>query len=175
MSEDSASVVEIRLDAEGHRQALIVCPAAQAPAAGQYIQAHAPEDDEAVLAVSLFAGGLNHPGGRNMEGKVEWLSAPGIPASWQPGSRLRLRGPLGRGFEMPANTRKVALAALDTSAARLAPVVGQAVKDNIEVAIFSEAALMDLPSEVEVNALDELAQALNWPDRLLIDMRLDQL
>ncbi|HEY2981045.1 MAG TPA: hypothetical protein VGJ22_07690, partial [Anaerolineales bacterium] len=83
----------------------IICPPELIPAPGQYTLAqpgslHAHAD--APLPVSVFLAGPA-PGG--------FLAAPPLPADWNPGATLRLRGPLGRGFSIPISARRIALIA----------------------------------------------------------------
>ena len=67
---------------------------------GQYFLAFAPGKDEpAATALFLAAGGT-----------AEWKLNSKNPLAWQPGTRLRWRGPLGRGFRISSSVRRVALA-----------------------------------------------------------------
>jgi hypothetical protein len=85
---------------------------------------------------------------------------------WTLGSSLILRGPLGKGFRLPAKLRNLALAAAGDSAARLLPLL----KSAGSVALFTNAPLPDLPAEVEIQPLDGLAEGLSWADYLALDL-----
>ncbi len=61
------------------------------PAAGQYILARASDDEAAPLARALFPSAL----------APDHFQTSGLPPHWIPGTSIHLRGPLGRGFELP--------------------------------------------------------------------------
>lgn len=84
---------------------------------------------------------------------------------WRPGDPLRLRGPLGNGFDLPAAARRVVLAA--QANASLNPLQGlaeQALAEGAEVAVLSDQPLADLPAAIEVLPAEELHEALKWAD-----------
>lgn len=89
--------------------------------------------------------------------------------------RLTLRGPLGKGFSMPAATRRLALAGLDDSAHRLLTLAQQALARHAAVAIYAPSAIRGLPEEVEVLPLDLLPEAASWADFLALDARITSL
>lgn len=161
-------VIEIRLEAPGETGALIECAPGMLPSAGQYVQAHAPDDRDVVLPVSLVPSQLLSPA---VEGKSLFVSAPPSPSSWRPGTPLILRGPLGRGFQLPRPLKRLGLAAIGHSASRLLPLIDSAA----EIALFSNSLPPDLPALVEVNPLSALPDALTWADFLAIDCPLEQL
>jgi len=85
--------------------------------------------------------------------------------AWRPGDRLRLRGPLGNGFHLPAAARRVVLAAhADSSLNPLLALADQALAAGAEVAVLSDQPLEDLPAAIEVLPKEELPEALNWAD-----------
>ena len=156
---------ELRLDPNGQTQARLDCPPGAIPAPGQFMLAYAPQDSAAALATPLFAAEVLADG--------FWAAAP-LPQTWQPGMDLRLRGPLGQGFALPETARRLALAALGDSAARLLPLAQQALSQDMAVALFSDAALPRLPTFIEVNPLSMLPEALAWADFLALDLPREQ-
>lgn len=153
-------VVATQLNSDGGVAARIACPAKAIPAAGRYLLASGPG---AILPVALF---LVEKASR------DFLAAPPIPENWVPGTSLRLYGPLGHGFTLPENLNRLALAAFGKNISRLVPLLSQALKHNTSVAVFTMAALPQLPSAVEINPLENLPEALTWADFLAVDLPL---
>jgi len=158
-------VSEIVWHPDTGRSARIVCPATAIPAAGRYLLGWAPEDLDAPLATPLFAA-LVLPDG--------FIAAPPVPAAWEPGTALRLRGPLGRGFEPPNGLNRLALAGFSASLARLAPLIDESLSLGAEVALFTDAPLPSLPPAVEANPLSALPEALTWADFLALEIELER-
>lgn len=156
-------VREVRGDGSGHNAAWVSCPSPAIPAAGRYLLA---SDENAVLSTPLFASQVLEDG---------FLAAPPVPPIWMPGTPLSLRGPLGRGFSIPEGVRRLALAALGDTAARLLPLVNLAIRRDISVAVFTETPLSPLPAVVEINLLGALPDALSWADCLVVDLPVDAL
>ena len=157
------SVKEVRLE-YGQRLAWIDCPPALIPAPGRYVMAWAPEDVDAPLATALFAQEISTQG---------FLAAPPVPHTWEPGTRLALRGPSGRGFHVPEMTRRLALVAIGDTAGRLMPLVVGALEQNVAVAFFTDLPLPPLPSVVEISPLPAAPEALGWADFLALDLSLE--
>lgn len=156
---------EIRSDGAG-LSAWIDCPAPAIPAAGQYLTAWSPEDAAAALAIALFPAEMEVGG---------FLAAPTIPSQWGPGMALQLRGPSGKGFRLPANTRRLALAALGDTPARLRPIIIEGLSADLAVALFTDLPVTDLPAAVEIFPAREVAEALSWADLLLLDLPVEKL
>ncbi len=156
----------LQMDPLGCFQAFIACPEKAIPAPGQYIMAQASEDRQAVLAAPIFASEIQAGG---------FWTAPSIPDAWLPGATLHLRGPAGRGFQLPSQVRRLAMAAIGDTAARLMPLARQAQVQKADVALFTDAALPQLPAWLEFGPLQALAEALNWADFLAIDIPLHML
>ena len=152
---------EIYLDASIR----IICPPELIPAPGQYILAHASGSDSP-LAVPVFFSDSAPNGFR---------SAPMMNSSWNPGTRLNLRGPLGRGFSIPLFTRKVALIAFDDSPARLRGLISIALKLDAEVVLVSDSALDDIPEVVEVQPLQAMTDIYQWADYAAFDVARENL
>jgi dihydroorotate dehydrogenase electron transfer subunit len=143
------------------RAAWIERPKPAIPAPGRYLMAWSPEDAGAPLAAPLFAARIEADG---------FLAASPVPAAWEPGSALQLRGPLGHGFSPPGVLRRLALAGLDEGLARLQPLLQNALAQGAAVALFTDHAPPSLPSAVEVNPLETLDEALAWADYLALDL-----
>lgn len=148
------------------RAARISCPPALVPAPGQYLLASATTDPAAVLAQPLFAGSPC-PGG--------FYAAPPLPAHWLPGLELSLRGPLGRGFSLPASARAVALAAFDGLAGRLLALLEPALAQNASVVLLADQPPAGLPAAVEILPLAALPETAPWADYLAVALPRERL
>lgn len=156
-------VKEMCLEASEELSAWITCPEGAIPPPGCYLMA---TDRGAILGTPLF-----------LEVRTEggFIAAPPVPGTWEPGVRLELRGPLGHGFSLPRETRRLALAATGETPARLLPLVEQAVGEGMEVALFTDAPLPALHSALEASPLHALQEALTWADFLAFDLPLEKL
>ncbi|QYK51933.1 MAG: hypothetical protein KF701_05405 [Anaerolineales bacterium] len=164
MNHYTAQLSALLLERYQNAAARLQLPTAALPRPGQYLQAHDPADGLAAVAVQLFAAGHMPP---EPEGNIAELAVAGpLPAGWQPGTQLRLRGPLGRGFSLLPNTRRLALAASERNAARLLPLAAEADA----VAVFCDEPLGELPSQFEIQPLAALPAALAWADFLALDL-----
>jgi dihydroorotate dehydrogenase electron transfer subunit len=152
--------VQLRL---GEALALISCPSEAVPAAGQYLLA---VQTGAIQATSLFIADGWSQG---------FLAAQPYPRSWRPGTELSLYGPLGRGFRLPAATRRLALIALGDSNARLMPLVSSSESEGWSATLFSDAPLGELPPDLEAYPLKDLGESLSWADFFALDVPLERL
>ncbi|MCC7117129.1 MAG: hypothetical protein IT310_01280 [Anaerolineales bacterium] len=157
----TGTLTEIYLDGS----AQLACPPELIPTPGQYLLAHAPAED-APLAVPLFFYDSAPRGFR---------LAPQIPAAWTVGTKLALRGPLGRGFTLTAVSRKIALVAFDESLARLHGLMALAFKQSAEVTLVGEFDLKRLPEAAEVQPLKALEEVCGWADFIAIDLARENL
>ena len=164
MRQGMGELVELVLE-EGLAGGRVLCPEAMVPAPGQYLLAHEPESPE-LLPLPLFNAALI-PGG--------FMAAPPVPGTWRPGTRLSLRGPLGRGFKLPPAARRVALAALGPSCARLMPVLQGALDQGAAVVLVGEPPRMELPHEVEVQPVAALSEVAAWAEYLAVDLPCDRI
>lgn len=162
----SGRVREIKIGTGGYTAASIICPAEVIPAAGQYFLAQNMETNDDNRVRNLFLKEASEDG---------FLTAPPVPARWQPGDELLLRGPLGRGFHMAEGVRRVILIALGDTSERLYPLAAQAIARNIDVVLFSRAPLPALPAALEVQPFDVLAEAIQWADFTALDIPLEAL
>ncbi|HSF80003.1 MAG TPA: hypothetical protein VLA49_02145 [Anaerolineales bacterium] len=149
-------VSEVRVDESGHFSAWVRCEPEIRPAPGQYALARSPLEREAVLARPLFAGEYSEDG----------FLALGTETSWGPGTEIELRGPLGRGFQLPASTRRLALVAYRQTAERLLPLASLALAQGAAVVLYCEPLPRRLPLSLEAFPLAVLPEALPWADFL---------
>jgi len=166
MGHFNGRVSEIRLAASGQTELSVACPPASVPAPGQYLLAIDPQDSAAVLGTPLF---LINPSSQGF-----W-AAPLHPVQWAPGTNLDLVGPLGHGFELPGNLRRLGLVALGETVSRLLPLLAQAAQARAGMTLFTDLALPSLPSALEIHPLNILPEALDWPDYLVFDLPLQRL
>jgi hypothetical protein len=161
MRHTGGRVSEIRLDAGRQMEAFISCPDDVIPRAGQYLLASDSSDPQEVLGTALFLA--------EKSGKGFWAATP-IPISWRPGTSLDLAGPLGHGFNLPREAQRLGLVALGNTVSRLMPLVGQIGKSHAGITLFTDLSLPRMPALLEAYPLPSLAQALDWPDFLAIDL-----
>ena len=122
-------VVELVLE-DGIRLARISCPPNLSPAPGQYLLV-SDASANTLLPVPIFYTDFSAEG---------FIAAPLVNSSWGPGQPLYLRGPLGRGFELPAAARKVALVAFDDTAVRLRGLIRPSLRQEAAVVLVSDSA-----------------------------------
>jgi len=169
MQKVEARITAIQLDLLGRLTAWIACPEPAVPSPGQFCQAQFSGDDEAVLPVTLMAGEVAKDG---------YLAVPvltRLPSSWVPGVTLSIRGPQGRGFSLPENTGRLALAACEETIARLYPLAAQAAERGADISWFTDAPVPSLPTAYELNPLRLLPDALTWADFMVFEVSLARL
>ncbi len=159
-------VVEIQMDKAGQVAAWIACPASAIPSAGQYIVARLRSGCEAALGTHLFPSRITTEG---------FLAVASIPRTWSPGASLALTRPLGRGFNPPSSARRLALAALGDTPARLMPLAEAALTQDSAVALFTDAELPPLPASIEAYPLAALPEAIPWADFVALDLPIEAL
>ena len=96
-------------------------------------------------------------------------------ADWLPGAELELRGPLGRGFNLPTTTRKVALATLDGNGARVLALLEPALAQNASVVLVCDQPPTNLPSALEILPTAALSEVTAWADYLACQVRRERL
>src|SRR5512143_1645310 len=121
------SIAELSL-LDGLPAARFVCPPGLIPAPGQYILAH-PGGTEPPLATSVFAAQIFDDG---------FLAAPPLPSSWTPGTDLYLRGPLGHGFSLPPDARRIGLIAFKRSSRTLLALLEPAFRQDASITLVAE-------------------------------------
>jgi NAD(P)H-flavin reductase len=157
MNAGKGQVLELILQ-DGLRHARLTCPGNLVPAPGQYVLAS--DQSDAPLPVPIFYTD-SAPNG--------FIAAAPVPDSWNPGSELYLRGPLGRGFLLPLSARRVGLVAFENSPARLHGLIQSALHQDADVVLVSDLRIDKLPDEVEVQPLSALAEIIEWADYIAID------
>lgn len=145
---------------EAGRAARITCAPSLVPAPGQYLLAHAPSEPDSPLPHPVFLA-ASHPRG--------FYAARPLPVSWTPGTQLTLRGPLGRGFRLPASSRRVALAAFGDTPSRLLALLPPSLAQKAEITLLADTPPDGLPPAIEILPLTALAETVNWADYLAID------
>jgi NAD(P)H-flavin reductase len=163
MHRGKGRIIEILLEAGQHLVG-IACTPNLIPAPGQYLLAGSASDSP--LPVPLFYTDSAAEG---------FIALPPESDSWHPGQDLFLRGPLGRGFELPASARKVALVAFDDPPSRLRGLIKPSLKQGAAVVVVSDFAVGSLPDEVEVQPLGELADVVKWADYVACDVSRENL
>lgn len=162
-------ISELTLE-DGRLYARVSCPQNLIPAPGQYLLAS--DDSNTILSTAKYSP-LPVP--------IYYTdSAPGgfitlSASSWKPGDELYLRGPLGRGFSLPANARKVALVAFDDVPARLRGLIVPALKQNASVVFVTNSSGDALPDDVEVQPLAAMVEILQWADYVALDVSRENL
>jgi len=167
MQSGEGELIEIYYET-GRAGGLIHCPEVLVPAPGQYLLA-APISGTAIpaiLPIAIFPAGPAENG---------FLAAASLPEGWEPGMQLALRGPLGRGFRLPDERRRVALIAWDHSPACLLALLPQAMAQGAEVTLVCTDSPLDLPVEVEIQPLAALEEIFKWADFLAIDIEREAL
>lgn len=163
MHTGKGQVSELLLE-DGSRHGRVSCPSNLIPSPGQYLLAGDRSDSS--LPVPLFHTDFAAQG---------FIAAAPIPDSWNPGTELYLRGPLGHGFDLPLSARKVGLIALDVSPARLRGLIQPALKHDAAVVIVCKTNPDHLPDEVEVHPVSALNDIVDWADYLAFDVARENL
>jgi NAD(P)H-flavin reductase len=163
MHTGKGQVSELLLE-DGCRHGRVSCPSNLIPSPGQYLLAGDTSDSP--LPVPLFHTDSAAQG---------FIAAAPIPDSWNPGTELQLRGPLGHGFDLPLSARKVGLIALDVSPARLRGLIQPALKHDAAVVIVCKTNPDHLPDEVEVHPVSALNDIVDWADYLAFDVARENL
>ena len=157
------TLMEVSLEDE-QRLARLNCPPNMIPSAGQYLLAS--HDSVSPLAIPLFYTDSAAQG---------FIAAPPVPASWNPGQRMALRGPFGHGFEIPAVARKIALIAYDDSHLRLRGLIQAALRQGAAVVLVGNLAVENLPDAVEMQPLSLLPEIMAWADYAAFDVARENL
>src|SRR5512140_2199551 len=136
MHTGTGRIVELLLE-DGCRYARISCSEGLIPAPGQYLLASHGSDS--ILPVPIF----------HTDSAPQGFIGPAYDG-WKPGDLLALRGPLGRGFSLPASARKVGLIAFDSAPSRLKGLIPPALRQNASIVLLCDSSSDYLPDVVEV-------------------------
>lgn len=159
----TGQVLELILEDE-RRYIRVVCPVSMIPAPGQYLLAS--DGSDSPLPVPLFYTDSAPQG---------FVAALPLTAAWSPGIALHLRGPLGRGFNLPLAARRVGLVAYDDTSARLRGLIRPALKKDAAVVMVSSTTTENLPDDVEVQPPSVLDDILEWADYVAFDVARENL
>jgi len=165
----TGKIIEIQQSADGRRQAVLQLEGIGRPDPGQYLQAHRLQDSGEAAGFTLFPGGIPV----SAPEAHQFTTASSIPGSWQPGDVLSLRGPLGRGFQLPEGLRRLALCAFGPLSDHLLPLAGSVLAQDGEVALFTDGDFSPLPARIEVNRLSDLPDACKWADLMACSVPLE--
>jgi dihydroorotate dehydrogenase electron transfer subunit len=152
-------VAEVYL--QGVAVARISCGPGLIPEPGQYLLADIPTEQTAPLPVPIFPAGAAEGG---------FFVASTLPKTWTPGTSLSLRGPLGRGFNLPLSPRKVALVVLGDTPNRLAALIYPALAQGAAITLLCDQIPPGLPSEIEIMPISSLPEVCHWADYVALDM-----
>src|SRR5688500_15434029 len=139
-------LVELILQ-DGLRSARLSCPGNLIPSPGQYLLAG--DDSTSLLPVPLFY---------TDSAPLGFIAAPPLPDSWNTGHKIRLRGPLCRGFTLPIAARRVVFIAYDDTSARFLGLIRPALHLTAAVVLVCDSASDSLPDEVEVKPSSALSE-----------------
>lgn len=131
--------------------------------AGQFLLAKRETD---FLPVPLFPSG---PRG------IFFTGGSACRTDWQPGDLFFIRYPLGKGFSLPDTCRRLLILSATDSPLRLLPVSQRILDMGGEVALCSSNVPIEIPSEIELLTLDQVADAVVWADAIIGDVSLDRL
>jgi len=159
MRTGTGQVDELLLE-NGFRHARITCPADLIPSPGQYLLAGVASSSDP-LPVSLFS---------TESTSQSFITSGQIPDSWTPGTKITLRGPLGRGFTLPLTARKIALVPFDASPSRLQSLITPALRQGAGVVLVSDSGGESLHDDVEVQPFSALDEILAWADYVAFDI-----
>jgi NAD(P)H-flavin reductase len=163
MSTGQGQIVELILEDEC-RYVRVACPPNLIPGPGQYLLAN--DGPNSALPLPLFYTDSAAQG---------FIAVAPVNALWNPGLTLSLRGPLGRGFNVPLAARRVALVAFDDPPARLRGLIWQALKQDAGVVLVVNSMADNLPDAVEVQPLSALDEILEWADYVAFDVAREKL
>jgi hypothetical protein len=156
-------VLEFHLGASGQSHVTLSVPDEHQPQFGQYFLVDAPDDP---APTTLFPSVI----GRNA-----CAFPPPYPTHWRLGTRVSVRGPLGRGFELRDLGQNIAVVVLGATIARMMPTLITLIEQGREVALFTDAPIHALPAAVEISPLTAFPDAHPWADEVLADVPLETL
>ncbi len=166
---DTGIIKVIQHHCDGSRSMMLEALPALIPKPGQYLLASPAGQPDSVLGWPLFPMGLT-----SSLGDAATYLGP-IPETWRLNTRLKLRGPLGHGFMLPANTRKLVLASWHRGLERLYPLAPPALASGADVVVCATESLDHLPPAVEIQHPDNLPDLLTWADFLACEIPLEHL
>lgn len=172
MQSTTGIISVIQVDPQGDVLARVDCPTSIIPSPGRYVLACNPEESGATVGHCLFSVGIED----EIDTRPRALLGP-IPASWTPGTKITLSGPLGKGFQAYTMTRRLGIATFSNTLCRLLPLIKPALRSGADVAVFLPQNFppIDLPAVVEVLPLQALHEFLSWPTLLVLEVPINKL
>ena len=156
MHTGTGRIVELLLE-NGCRYVRISCPDSLVPGPGQYLLAgHA---SLSLLPVPIFHTDFSPQG----------FIGPALE-TWKPGDLLALRGPLGRGFSLPASAHRVGLIAFDGPPSRLRGLIAPALQQAASVVLLCDSSADHLPDVVEIQPVSAMRDIFQWADYIALDV-----
>jgi hypothetical protein len=155
-----AKLARFQLEPDGATSIWVASDKKLEAATGQYFQTFTAGETDLILPIPLYAG--------ETAGKDARLFGA-IPAAWAPGASLVLRGPLGKGFHLPQEHRRLALLSFDNRLSYLLPLIITRGDRKLDVAVFSDQPLSSLPPYIEIYPLEAAEEASTWADFLAIE------
>jgi dihydroorotate dehydrogenase electron transfer subunit len=156
MNTGTGRIVELLLE-DGCRYARISCSGNLIPGPGQYVLAGHGSDS--LLPVPIF----------HTDSAPQGFIGPAFDG-WQPGDLLALRGPLGRGFSLPASARRVGLIAFDGPPSRLRGLISPALQQDASIVLLCDSSADHLPDVVEVQPVSAMREIFQWADFIALDV-----
>jgi len=154
MAYSQGRIVEL-FDAGGENAALLALDHKLNPQPGQYLML---KTESEILPVTVFP--------LNIQGERLGV-LPASPVKWILGLEVTLRGPYGKGFNLPVVKSRVGLCAFNgTPIACLLPLIEKALSEGHEVTLVTDHHLADLPSAIEVLPVSQLKEMIAWADYL---------
>lgn len=153
----------IQIDEVNRRSAWLSVALPFLPAPGQFVlaQVRARVITKEPLPTVLFAADYDESGFR---------AAPPIPSWWFPGLEIALSSPMGVGFAIPKQAKRVALATLAANAARLMPLASLALRQGAAVSLLSPTPISGLSPDIEIQPISALSEVVVWADYLALDI-----
>ena len=90
---------------------------------------------------------------------------------------MKVTGPVGKGFKLPDDVRRLALVTISGSIAHLLPLVNPSIQNGVDITIFTPNPLKvkSLPLSVEIQHLEALPVNLSWATFMAIDTPLSEM
>jgi hypothetical protein len=159
----SARLEEITLLDQSHPVVRLSCAPKNIPSAGQAVLSYLPGSQQP-LRQRFF------PTRRFEKGFLtDTLPDPAVPL----GAEIDLLGPIGNGFNPPAESLRWLLLSLEESPYRLLPLITQGLDRGAAISLHADRLPSELPPQVELNP--NLEEALAWADYLAIELSADAL
>jgi dihydroorotate dehydrogenase electron transfer subunit len=84
--------------------------------------------------------------------------------------QLHIRGPFGKGFQLPATARFVALVSLGNDALRLLALTEAILAQRAALVLLTDRPPEGLPAAIEISRISALAETARWADYIAADL-----